>query len=470
MVLTSPYVPDVIVVHLGPPGQDAPNVTVSYLDYIKNVASSEIYPTWPEAALRANIYAQLSFTQNRLFTEWYRSQGYDFDITNSTQYDQSFVYERTIFENISRLVDELFTSYIRQVGQIAPFPAPYCDGRQTICDGLQQWGTVALAEAGYDSFEILQYYYGDDIEIVSNTPVMSPTPSYPGTPLEYGDYSNYVLIIQYQLNRIAGNYPSIPKISPAIGGFDLITLAAVRRFQEIFDLEPTGVVDEATWYRIGYIYSVVKRLAELETEGMEYTSFTKPLPESIGPGYTGEGVDLVQYFLSVIGLFNPEFPQVQITNVYDAATERAVAALQQNNGLPVTGRVDIVTWNLLYDQFRGITFVVPDLQNAVPIVSYNGVVLSRGSSGERVELLQRYLNAIAEVYTDVPQVDAIGIFGPQTYNAVFEFQGLFGLVQDGIVGEATWQMLLDVYESTLRRENPDVPQYPGFPLLEGMTD
>ena len=470
MVLTSPYVPDVIVVHLGPPGQDAPNVTVSYLDYIKNVASSEIYPTWPEAALRANIYAQLSFTQNRLFTEWYRSQGYDFDITNSTQYDQSFVYERTIFENISRLVDELFTSYIRQVGQIAPFPAPYCDGRQTICDGLQQWGTVALAEAGYDSFEILQYYYGDDIEIVSNTPVMSPTPSYPGTPLEYGDYSNYVLIIQYQLNRIAGNYPSIPKISPAIGGFDLITLAAVRRFQEIFDLEPTGVVDEATWYRIGYIYSVVKRLAELETEGMEYTSFTKPLPESIGPGYTGEGVDLVQYFLSVIGLFNPEFPQVQITNVYDAATERAVAALQQNNGLPVTGRVDIVTWNLLYDQFRGITFVVPDLQNAVPIVSYNGVVLSRGSSGERVELLQRYLNAIAEVYTDVPQVDAIGIFGPQTYNAVFEFQGLFGLQQDGIVGEATWQMLLDVYESTLRRENPDVPQYPGFPLLEGMTD
>ena len=230
------------------------------------------------------------------------------------------------------------------------------------------------------------------------------------------------------------------------------------------------MVDEATWYQISYIYSVVKRLAELETEGMEYTSFTKPLPESIGPGYTGEGVDLVQYFLSVIGLFNPEFPQVQITNVYDAATERAVAALQQNNGLPVTGRVDIVTWNLLYDQFRGITFVVPDLQNAVPIVSYNGVVLSRGSSGERVELLQRYLNAIAEVYTDVPQVDAIGIFGPQTYNAVFEFQGLFGLVQDGIVGEATWQMLLDVYESTLRRENPDVPQYPGFPLLEGMTD
>lgn len=470
MVLTSPYVPEVIVVHLGAPNEPAANVTVSYLDYIKNVASSEIYPTWPEAALRANIYAQLSFTQNRLFTEWYRSQGYDFDITNSTQYDHSFVYERTIFENISRLVDEIFTSYIRQVGQIAPFPAPYCDGRRTICDGLQQWGTVDLAEAGYSSFQILQYYYGNDIEIVTNAPVQSSTPSYPGEPLEYGDYSNYVLIIQYQLNRIGGNYPSIPKIDPAVGDFDLITLAAVRRFQDIFNMEPTGIVDEATWYQISYIYSVVKRLAELETEGMEYTSFTKPLPESIGLGYTGEGIDLVQYFLSVIGVFNPEFPQVQVTNVYDAATERAIIELQTRNGLPVTGEVDIATWNLLYDQFRGITFILPELQNTIPIVPYNGVVLSRGSSGERVELLQQYLNAISEVYTDVPSVDVIGIFGPQTYNSVFEFQGLFALEQDGIVGADTWQMLLDVYESTLRRVNPDVPQYPGYPLLEGMSD
>ncbi len=470
MVLTSPYVPEVIVVHLGAPDQVAANVTVSYLDYIKNVASSEIYPTWPEAALRANIYAQLSFTQNRLFTEWYRSQGYDFDITNSTQFDHSFVYERTIFENISRLVDEIFTSYIRQIGQIAPFPAPYCDGRQTLCDGLLQWGTVDLAEAGYSSFEILQYYYGDNIEIVTNAPVMSSTPSYPGTPLEYGDYSNYVLIIQYQLNRISGNYPSIPKINPANGDFDLITLAAVRRFQNIFNMEPTGIVDEATWYQISYIYSVVRRLAELETEGMEYTSFTKPLPQTIGLGYTGEGIDLVQYFLSVIGLFNPEFPRVQITNVYDAATERAVTELQQNNGLPATGEVDVATWNLLYDQFRGITFIVPELQNALPIVPYNGVVLRQGSSGERVELLQQYLNAIAEVYTDVPQVDVLGIFGPQTYNAVREFQGLFALEQDGVVGAETWQMLLEVYESTLRRINPDVPQYPGFPLLEGMSD
>lgn len=470
MVLTSPYVPEVIVVHLGAPAEAAANVTVSYADYIKNVACSEIYPTWPEAALRANIYAQLSFTQNRLFTEWYRSQGYDFDITSSTQYDHSFVYGRTIFENISYLVDELFTSYLRKSGQVAPFPAPYCDGWRTLCDGLRQWGSVDLAGEGYNSIEILRYYYGEDIEIVSNTPVRSATPSYPGVELEYGDYSNYVLIIQYQLNRIAGNYPSLPKIDPATGDFDLITLAAVRRFQNIFDLEVSGVVDEATWYRISYIYSVVKRLAELETEGMEYSSFTRPLPDTVGVGYDGEGVDLIQYFLSVIGLFNPEFPEVEIRGVYDAATERAVMALQESNGLPVTGEVDIATWNLLYDQFRGITFVVPELGNAIPIVAYNGVVLRRGSSGERVELLQRYLNAVAAVYTDVPTVDAIGIFGPQTFNAVWEFQGLFALTQDGIVGERTWQMLLDVYESTLRRVNPDVPQYPGFPITEGMSD
>ncbi len=302
--------------------------------------------------------------------------------------------------------------------------------------------------------------------MVPDTPVLSYTPSYPGTPLDYGDYNNNVLIIQFQLNRIAGNYPAIPKISPARGDFNLITVAAVRKFQSIFGLASTGTVDEATWYQISYIYTVVKRLSELESEGVEYTSYTQILPTEIGLGYSGIGIDLLQYFLSVIGLFNSSFPQVQITGVFDNVTEEAVKDLQINNALPVTGVVDKTTWDLLYDQFLGISFILPSLLTRVPIEPYDGVVLRQGSTGERVELLQRYLNGVAGVYTDVPTVEVLGIFGPQTYNSVLQFQRMFGLTADGVVGRNTWEMLLDVYESTLRRQNPDVPQYPGYPLLE----
>jgi peptidoglycan hydrolase-like protein with peptidoglycan-binding domain len=470
MVLSAPYIPETIVVHLGYPDAQAENVTVSFLDYIKNVASSEIYPTWPEEALRANIYAQISYTLNRVFTEWYRSQGYNFDITSVTQFDHAFVYERNVFDTISLIVDEIFTTYIRKVGQVAPFPAPYCDGRRTVCDGMLQWGSVDLAEQGYSAFEILQYYYGDDIELVSNTPVLSYTPSYPGSPVDYGDYNNYVLTIQYQLNRISENYPAIPKISPVIGDFNLVTLSAVRKFQSIFNLAVTGVVDEATWYQISYIYTVVKRLSELETEGVEYSSISKIIPTEIGLGYTGDDVRLLQYFLSVIGLFNSTYPEVKITGVYDEATEEAVQTIQRDNELPVTGNVDKETWDMIYDLFKGITFILPVLYTFLPLEPYDGVILKQGSSGDRVELLQEYLNAIAETYTDIPTVEVLGVFGPQTYNSVVAFQKLFGLTVDGIVGEATWQALLDVYESTLRRENPEVPQYPGYPLLEGMSD
>ena len=470
MVLAAPYVPETIVVHLGyPTNANAPNVTVSFLDYIKNVASSEIYPTWPEAALRANIIAQISFTLNRIYTEWYRSQGYNFDITNTTQFDHAFVYERNIFDTVSMLVDEIFTTYIRIPGQVAPFPAPYCDGRQTLCEGMRQWGSVSLAEQGMNSLEILRYYYGDEIEL-AEAPVMSYTPSYPGTPLDYGDFNNNVLIAQYQLNRVAENYPAIPKISPSVGDFNLITLAAVRTFQRIFNLDVTGIIDEATWYQLSFIYSVVKRLSELETEGVEYSLATAVLPDNISLGYSGTGIGLLQYFLSVIGLFNSSFPQVKQTGVFDEATERAVRELQAQSGLPVTGVVDKATWDALYDQFRGIAFILPALLTSLPIEPYDGILLRQGSTGERVELLQKYLNAIANVYTDVPSVTVEGIFGPQTANAVREFQRLFGLAADGVVGAATWNSLLEVYESTLRRANPDVPQYPGYPLVQGMND
>ena len=211
--MPAPYIPETITVHLGRPNDpSAENVTVSFRDYIKNVASSELYPTWPDAALRANILAIISFTLNRIFTEWYPSQGYDFDITNSLQYDQSFHKGRDIYEPIAQIVDEIFNEYISRQGSVEPLFAVYCDGKDVAdCGGLTQWGTVDLANQGLGAYDILTRFYGDDIDIVS-ADIRENEPSYPGRPLELGDGGNDVVRIRRELNRISRNYPAIPKI------------------------------------------------------------------------------------------------------------------------------------------------------------------------------------------------------------------------------------------------------------------
>lgn len=217
-ILDLPVIPKFITVHLGRPDQPAENIRVSFADYIKNVASSEIYPTWPESAIRANILAQISYALNRIYTEYYPSRGYDFDITSSTQYDQKFIPNRDIFENISQIVDDIFNDYVVRQGSVQPYFTQYCSGTTTTCEGLSQWGTVALAEEGLVPYEILQRYYGDDINIVFNAPVAGIERSYPGAPLRLGSAGEDVRIIQRQLNRIADNYPAIPRLS-VIDGF-----------------------------------------------------------------------------------------------------------------------------------------------------------------------------------------------------------------------------------------------------------
>ena len=236
-----PYVPQQITVHLGPPGTDAENVTVSFSDYVKNVASSEIYPTWDESALRANILAIVSFALNRVYTEFYRSRGYDFDITNSTAYDQYFVNGRSYFENVSALVDELFNDYLRRPGFVEPLAAKFCNGTTVTCEGLSQWGSENLAQQGYNSVEILRSYYGD-VEIVNNAPIRGIMSSYPGNPLRRGTTGPSVVTIQTSLNRISQSYPAIPKIPVVDGIFGARTENAVRKFQEIFNLTADGVV------------------------------------------------------------------------------------------------------------------------------------------------------------------------------------------------------------------------------------
>ena len=261
-----PFIPESITVHLGAPDEPAENVTLPFMDYIMNVASSEIYPTWPEDAIRANIYAQISYALNRVYTEYYRSRGYDFDITSSTRYDQYFVKGRDIFENIQRIVGEIFNDYIRRQGNIEPLFAQYCNGTTVTCDGLSQWGSVDLAQAGYTPYRILTNYYGDNIDIVQNAPVGDTVPP-PELPLQIDSAGGDVRLLQIRLNRISDNYPSIPKIRYPNGIFGFDTEEAVRAFQRTFNLTDDGIVGNATWYAIQRIYAAVKRLNSLTSEG-----------------------------------------------------------------------------------------------------------------------------------------------------------------------------------------------------------
>lgn len=431
------YVPKYITVHLGAPNNSsARNVTVSFRDYIKNVASSEIYPTWPEAALRANILAQITFAQNRIFTEWYPSQGYNFNITNNTAYDQYFVYGRNIFTNISRLVDELFDRYIRRSGAVNPIFSQYCNGTTVTCAGLSQWGTVALANSGYTPLGILRYYYGDDIVIDTAAVQRRISSSYPGTPLTVGSRGEGVRTIRTWLNRIRINYPAIPSISAAGGDlFNDETRRAVQTFQRIFNLSPDGIVGATTWNKIAYIYVAVMRLAELGGEDI-------PLPGqrpagTLRRGSSGETVRLAQYFLRVIALYDDELPPITIDGIYGSATENAVRTFQKMQGLTVDGIIGTATWNALYERFLGIN------QATGLAVSYPGTPLKIGSRGDNVRLVQEYLNALAGAYP-LPRVTVDGIYGSATENAVTAFQRLFGLAADGIVGPRTWERLVGV--------------------------
>ena len=364
----TPYVPQSITVHLGPPGADAENVTVSFPDYVKNVASSEIYPTWEPAAIRANVLAIISFALNRVYTEYYPSRGYPFNITSSTAYDQKFIKGRSIFENISQVVDSIFNSYIRRIGFVEPLAAKFCNGTTTTCDGLSQWGSQAMAEQGADSITILRSYYGDNIEIVTNAPVMGIRYSYPGAPVRLGDRGEAVLRIQTMLNRISRDYPAIPKVQPVDGIFGEGTEQAVIKFQQIFSLTPDGIVGSATWYKLVFLYVGVLDLAELVSEGQTFYANAIPLEFSdvVAPGDTGEEVRVIQYLLSVVSEFYSNVPPVAVDGVYGPATRQAVIAVQQMAGLPQDGVVGEQTWQVLYRLYAGIADTMSEYTNVIP--------------------------------------------------------------------------------------------------------
>ncbi len=441
-----PIIPENITVHLGSPTQNAENVTLPFVDYIKNVASSEIYPTWPENALRANIYAIISYALNRVYTEWYPTKGYDFDITNTTQFDQAFIKDREVFENISLIVDEIFNDYVVRQGEVQPLFTAFCNGTTSKCDGLSQWGTVSLAENGLLPFEILQNYYGSNIGIVENAPVGNNTESYPGVPLRLGDAGNNVDIIQTQLNRISNNYPAIPKITDPEGVFGIATQNAVQTFQEVFNLKPSGEVDKSTWYKIKQYYNGVKGLAELAGEGVTISEAAVPFVNELREGESGVPVVTLQYYLSILAYFNGALAPVVRSGYFGVETVQAVERFQKFYGLPVNGVVDTATWNAITNAYKTTVAALPDGYSGNNAKLYPGYFLTKGERSQNVADLQTYLNFIAQIIPKVPTVSITGYYGDQTENSVKTFQTLFGIPISGAVGPVTWATIAKEYD------------------------
>ncbi len=358
-ILRQVVIPNPVTVHLGAPGSNAANVQVSFPDYVKNVASSEIYPTWPDASLRANIYAIITFALNRIFTEWYRSRGYDYDITNSTAYDQNFVYGRPIYDSVSRVVDDIFNEYVRRPGQNAPYFTSFCNGTTVTCRGLSQWGTVTLANNGYTPLQILRNYYPSDVEIVEADAYANVPSSYPGTALRVGSTGLDVETIQTYLNRIRRNYPAIPVITDAAGTFGDSTRAAVTKFQSVFGLAADGIVGKSTWYKISSIYAGVTRLAELDSEGTTLGIGTVPPNSVLRQGSRGQDVITLQYLLDIISEYYPTVPAPAQDGIFGGGTRQAVTAFQRATGLTADGIVGAATWRKLYDVYQGIGQNVP---------------------------------------------------------------------------------------------------------------
>lgn len=437
-------VPTHITVHLGPPASPAANIVVPYTRYIKTVSSSELYPTWPPEALKANIFAIQSFTLNRVYTEFYRSRGFDFDITNSPSYDQAFISGREIFGSISSLVDNFFNRYIVRAEQVQPLAAQYCSGLSGTCPGLSQWGSTSLALSGMTALEILRYYYGEDINVQTGTPEEN-IPSYPGVPLRLGSIGEEVRTIQRELNRISVNYPAIPKVDVNLGIFNAATQRSVMEFQRIFNLTVDGIVGMATWYKLKYIFNSVKGLTELHGEGLTESEINRAFSGEYRMGDADVIVRIIQYYLDFFGKFIMEIPRVTVDGIFGPKTEAAVKAFQTYFGLPADGIVDRDTFNKMVTGYVEIIDTLPKGYMTFTPPLYPGYFITFGSSGDVVLQLQMFLRTIAQYDSRVPLVEIDGDYGPQTQNAVRAIQEISGIVPVGDVGPLTWTAITGMY-------------------------
>lgn len=454
MAIRNPVIPTEITVHLGPPDMDAKNITIPFQEYIKNVASSEIYPNWPLDAIKANILAQISFALNRIYNEWYPSQGYNFDITNDPAYDQNFTENGQFFENISHIVDDVFNNYIVKDGQVQPLFAVYCDGRNSTCEGLSQWGSVELAERGLSPIEILKTYYGDDIKIVYNAPVDANIMSYPNFPIRLGYSGDFVRILKIQLNRISENYPTIPLIADDSVYFTTDLEEAVKAFQKIFSLPETGVVDKSTWYKIKYIYNAVKQISDIYSEGISLEEATLVFDKELTIGSTGPHIRTLNYLLDFIAYFNPNIPFVSLSGTtYNEKTEQAVKAFQKEYKILETGIVDSNTWRAILEAYEQTQKTIPSEYLVYVDEFYPGIFLSRGMQGEDVVRLQNFLYKICENTHEIPGVRVNGIFDSLTEQSILYIQRKYKEEETAVVTPSLWKIIV----AWSKGEAPPIP-------------
>lgn len=442
---TTPVIPDTITVHLGRPNDSAERATVNFTDYIKNVASSELYPTWPESCLKANIHAIISFALNRIYTDHYRSRGYDFDITNSAGHDQMFVKGRDVYNNISEIVDEVFNDYLVRNGQIQPLYAQYCGRSAAKCPGFSQWGTVSLAQKGMESYQILQKYFGNDISMIFNAPTSDSVETYPGSPMCKGDRGVNIKKVQMQLNKIAENYPAIPRIKAESGKYDSDMEAAVRKFQQIFNLKDDGTINKATWYKIKSIYNAIKKFSNLYSKSPGLRNNSRQGMIVFRFGSIGEPVKILQFCFNFINRFNPNIPNLAADGYYGHLTEHTVKAFQREYGLKENGIVGPDTWLMMNKVYRSMLDSMPDDYKRYSPQYYPGYFLTEGLQGDAVRNLQTFLHTIAESDDRIPPVEADGVFGKQTRDAVIAIQKSENLGQTGEVGPMTWNCIIRLY-------------------------
>ncbi len=444
-MINAPIIPTFIIVHLGPPDEAGRNISIPFIEYIKNVASGEIYPNWPVDSIKANVLAIISFSLNRVYNEWYRSLGYNFDITSSSQYDQSFGENRQFFEKISVIVDELFNDYIVKDGQVQPLFAQYCDGKVSTCNGLSQWGTVTLANNGLGPVEILKRYYGNNINIIYNASVEENILSYPGFDIEVGTAGDFVRILKIQLNRIGQNYPAIPVITDDSIYFTIGMVDAVKKFQEIFNLKITGVVDKSTWYKIKYIYNAVKKISDIYSEGISIDEASLVFSKTVRLGDSGNFIRIINYYLNTIAYFDDEIPYLELSgDEFTEDTKEVLIAFQNKNNLTSSGEVDRDTWIILRDKYKSIIRNLDDQYITYLDEFYPGVFLSRGMSGRDVLNLQKFLYIICKNTKSIPGVVVSGEFDRLTEDSVKFIQEKYDFEVNGVVGPGVWYKIVEL--------------------------
>ena len=476
-ILPEVRIPNNIRVHLGSyRDASAPTVTVPFTTYIKNVVSHEIYDDWPLEAIKANLYCIISLTLNRIYTEMYRKEGYNFDITSYTNRDHKYEHGGIIKARFSQIVDEMFNNgvpYLAVIGHKEPFLSLYNDGHTANYPGrLSQWGSRDDGLRGMTAWQIIKNYYSQNLELRVSTDFGGVLESYPGYTLTLGSRGDAVRTMQLFLNRINGLYTSSYIINPVDGIFGNSTQNAVLFFQGNYNLSKTGNIDRVTWYKISQIYAIEKALWEMYSEGQRIGIGRTPPTQVVRLNDRGALIVELQFLLDFISMYHSEIPFVAQTSVFDALTREGVLAFQRLFAITADGIVGATTWRWLYDVYWGImenTNVGGGGGNGggggtnPNIPQFPGTSLRVGSTGSNVRIVQEAINKLAEVTPGLWRIAADGIFGNGTRDAVMAFQRIFGLTVDGIVGPNTWRRLMEeaYMSSSGGGTTPNIPPFPG---------